>query len=184
MWPRVRKWASVPRMRSGLSGLIAAAVALLLSSSALAAATPKSHSSFFYVEVGTFSITLDIKSSKKILAGPAYSLTAQYPTSAVLVVCPQAVANGPFTELHLGFPGAALKLVKGRYAFTRSYTEKNGKLAVVGTSATKSEPSASIKVTGTVMSSKLITGTVSVNAPGCSLKSSKYKAKLFRAIPV
>ena len=69
----------------------------------------------------------------------------------------------------------------GRYGFSRSYTEKNvSKLVPGGTTTIKS---VKIKLTATVATAKLITGTVSVKAAGCSLKSSTFRAKFTQTLP-
>jgi hypothetical protein len=98
-----------------------------------------------------------------------------FPTSGVLLVCPSSTPGGPVSELHIGFPGATLTLRKHHYSFRVSYTERSARLAVVGASH-GTLLRATVKMTGTVRTAKLITGTVSVKASGCNLSTSSYRA--------
>ena len=132
----------------------------------MAAVRPSAHSEFFYVSHGHFSITLFTASATTIAP------------SNILIVCPKD-ANGSISELHLGLPGAKLKLAGGRYRFARAYTWKHpSHVIIIGTGAgtTTTLPSARVRVSGTVTRAGLINGTVSVTAPGCSLPSSAYHA--------
>ena len=98
--------------------------------------------------------------------------------SDVLIVCPTG-ANRSIAELHLGFPGAKLKLTKGRYRFARSYIWKHAEHNIIsgaGSGTTTYVASAKVKVTGTVTSATRISGTVSVSATACNLPSSPYGA--------
>jgi hypothetical protein len=151
--------------------LVVSALALTFCAVAMAAALPKAHTRYFYLKFGTFSITLTTKSAKQIAAGKAHA-----GVSEVLVVCP-ATSTGGINEVQMGFPGAKLKLSKGHYGFSITYTEKHADVVTITPvfGHITHEP-ATATVTGTVESSKLIAGTVSVTAAGCSLPKSKYKA--------
>jgi hypothetical protein len=94
------------------------------------------------------------------------------------VLCPGT--GGSATELQTGFPGMKLQLRNHHCSFRVSYTETRADLVTFGTSITIAHESARATVTGTVANAKLIAGTVSVAATGCSLKTVTYKAKLFK----
>lgn len=143
-----------------------------------ATATPKRNASYLGLEFGHFSIALDTQ-GKRISAGPAGPLTGQLPRSGALVVCPASVPGEAVRELHVGFPGAALKVTRGRYRFKRSYTENKAHLVVVVGQVTTTVSGVHVSITGTVVSSKLITGTISLTASGCNLSARKYSAKLY-----
>jgi hypothetical protein len=147
------------------------ALALTFCAVAIAAALPKAHTGYFYLKSGKFSVTLTTKSAKQIVAGKA-----RVGPSAVLVVCPRT-STGGINEVQMGFPGVKLKLSKGHYGFSITYTEKHADVVMITPvfGRITHEP-ATATVTGTVESSKLIAGTVSVTAAGCSLPKSKYKA--------
>ncbi len=167
-------------MRFGLNLLVATVVILLTTTTAgLAAVAPRAHSAFIYVQVGSFSVTLDTKTATKVIAGVANPAGAQHPRSGVLVVCPATVPNGPLSLLHIGFPGVGLTPVNGHYKFRRLYIERHARLVTLGTGAISSAGAVVVRITGTARSAKLITGTISVNAAGCALPSSTYKAKFF-----
>ena len=141
----------------------------------MAAVKPRPHSVYFYVSHGHFSITLGTTTATQIGAG---SPNATSVVSDVLIVCPTG-ATSSIAELHLGFPGAKLKLTKGRYRFARSYVWKHAEHNIIsgaGAGTTTYLPSVNVKVTGTVASATLITGTVTVNATGCNMPSSSYSA--------
>jgi hypothetical protein len=151
--------------------LVVSALALTFCAVAMAAALPKAHTRYFYLKFGTFSITLTTKSAKQIAAGKAHA-----GVSEVLVVCPPTSTRG-INEVQMGFPGLKLKLSKGHYGFSITYTEKRADVVTITPvfGHITHEP-ATATVTGTVARSKLITGTVSVTAAGCGLPKSKYKA--------
>jgi hypothetical protein len=151
--------------------LVVSALALTFCAVAMAAALPKAHTRYFYLKFGTFSISLTTKSAKQIAAGKAHA-----GVSEVLVVCPPTSTRG-INEVQMGFPGLKLKLSKGHYGFSITYTEKRADVVTITPvfGHITHEP-ATATVTGTVESSKLIAGTVSVTAAGCSLPKSKFKA--------
>jgi hypothetical protein len=95
------------------------------------------------------------------------------------VVCPASVPGEAVRELHVGFPGAALKVTRGHYRFRRTYTENNAHLVVVVGQVTTTVSGVHVSITGTVLSPKLITGTISLTAPGCNLSARQYRAKIF-----
>jgi hypothetical protein len=165
-------------MRGRRCALIASALALAFCAAAVAATLPKAHKDYMYVRHGklAFAINLGTKSAKQLLASKPRP--TKFPSSSLLVVC-QMMSGGP-TELQMGFPGATLKLRNRRYRFRVSYTEKRADLVTFGTPMTITHESAHATVTGTVEKAKLIAGTVSVTANGCNLKTSKYKAILFK----
>lgn len=157
--------------------LIASALALTFCGVAVAAALPKAHTDYMYVKHGklAFAVNLATRSAKQLMASKPRSTT--FPSSSLLVLC-QGTSGSP-TELQMGFPGAALKL-RNHYGFRVSYTENHADLVTFGKSITITHESAHATVTGTVEKAKLIAGTVSVTANGCNLKTSKYKATLFK----
>ena len=145
-------------------------MALTFCAVAFAAALPKAHTRYFYVKAHKFSITLTTKSAKQIVAAKPQG------ASGILLVCPPT-STGGVNEVQMGFPGVKLKLSKGHYGFSITYTEKHADVVTITPvfGHITHEP-ATATVTGTVKSSKLIVGTVSVTAAGCSLPKSKYKA--------
>jgi hypothetical protein len=145
-------------------------MALTFCAVAMAAALPKAHTRYFYLKSEKFSITLTTKSAKQIAAGKPQG------ASGVLVVCPPT-STGSSNELQMGFPGVRLKLRKRQYGFSITYTEKHADVVTIKPvfGHITHEP-ATATVTGTVESSKLIAGTVSVTAAGCSLPKARYKA--------
>jgi len=147
------------------------ALALTFCAVAIAAALPKAHTQYFYIKHGAFSITLtSSSSSKQIIAGKPMG------ASAVLVVCPKT-STGAVNELQLGFSGAKLKQSHGHYGFGVTYTEHSADMVTITpVFGHITHVRASASVTGTVKNSKLIQGTVSVTATGCSLPKSTYKA--------
>ncbi len=124
---------------------------------------------------GSFSIALDTKTARQITAGKPGGRLRPHQVSGVLVLCPAIKPGSPVRELQVGFSGAKLKDKHLRFAV--SYPQKHARLAVLNTGAT-TLVSAKLTVTGTVATAKLITGTVSVNAGGCSLRASNYQAAL------
>jgi hypothetical protein len=168
-------------MRARYAALVTALVLVATSAAAMAAVTPRHPASFFYVKVGTVSITLDTNAAKQIAAGKP-NPAAKLPVSGIIVVCSARGPGGSFVELHIAFPGAKLKPAKGHYGFTSLYTDSHARRAVVG-AHNFTLLRAKVKVNGTVSSAKLITGTISVSANGCDLKPTNYKAKFFRALP-
>jgi hypothetical protein len=170
-------------MRFRVTALLAVTTALGASAVALAAVAPKAHTAFLYVEFGHFSIALDTKASKQVTAGAANPTGGQHPVSGILVVCPSTIPGAPVRELHLGFPGATLRPVKGHYTFSRSYTQRNAPLVTPVGGHTTVLAAVKVKVTGTATSARLITGTVSVTVPECSLKTSRYRAKFLSTLP-
>jgi hypothetical protein len=166
-------------MRRRPSVLIASLLVLATGSTALAAVVPKPNTDYFFLASGSFSITLNTKGRKQLTAGTALPVGATRPSTGVLLVCPTSVAGGPVVELHLGFPGARLMLKRGRYGFARSYTENHAKLVALPAGAPSTLKGVRVRVSGTVTSAKLITGSVSVQAPGCSLRASRFRATPF-----
>jgi hypothetical protein len=160
--------------------LIASALALTFCGVAMATATalPRSHTDYLYVKHGklAFSVNLATRSAKQLMASKPRPTT--FPSSSLLVLC-QGMSGSP-TELQMGFPGAALKLRNHQYGFRVSYTENHADLVTFGKSITIAHESAHATVTGTVEKAKLITGTVSVTADRCNLKTSKYRATAFK----
>lgn len=150
----------------------------------MAVVRPPRHAEFFYVATGHFGITLDTNAARQIAAG-RLDLPRQFAVSGVIVVCPTSV-NTSVSELLLGFPGAKLKLMRGHYRFTRFYAWKHARLNIISGARSGTHTflkSATVKVTGTVASAKLITGTVSVKANGCNLPSSHYQATFRKTVP-
>ena len=165
-------------MRARRCALIAAALALTLCAVAVAAALPKAHRDYMYVKHGklAFAVNLATRSAKQLMASMPRSKT--FPSSSLLVLC-QGTSGSP-TELQMGFPGAALRLRNRHYGFRVSYTENRADLGTFGTSITVAHDSAHATVTGIVKNARLIAGTISVTANACNLKTSKYKATLFK----
>ena len=170
-----------------LAGCVLARAALVGATAVAAGAAvvlPASHSLYLGVAKGHFEIQLKTGAATQISAGVP-KLKGGALVSSILVVCPVG-AGGLVTELHVGFPGARLAVTKHRLGFARSYTFRHAALVAItskGFGKTTIIPSVRASVTGVVTSSKLITGTVSVSAPDCSLRRSTYKAPFFRSVP-
>ena len=165
-------------MRRALTAMLCVVVTASVCAVAAATVAPKRHASYLGLEFGHFSVVLDTQ-GKRISAGLAGPLNGQLPTSGALVVCPASAPGEAVRELHVGFPGAALKVTRGRYRFKRSYTENKAHLVVVVGQVTTTVSGVRVSITGTVASPKLITGTISLTASGCSLSARKFSAKLF-----
>jgi len=148
---------------------------------AASAARPTAHSSYGFRKAGRFSVTLNTIAATQISSSPANVLGSQFPITGIGVTCPGKKVSGRSPFLDLGFPGATLKLKHGHYGFSRAYTERGVSKLVPG--ATTTLKSVKIKLSATVATSKLITGTVSVKAAGCSLKSSTFRAKFTQTLP-
>jgi hypothetical protein len=157
-------------------------LAVCASAAAAPAIAPKPHATYIGLEFGHFSITLDT-SGKRILAGPAGPLLAAHAVSGALEVCPASAPGEPVRELHVGFPGTALKKSGRRYTFKRSYTENHAHLVVVVGQATTTVSGVRVSITGVVTSAKLITGAIAIAEPGCNLTARKYRAKYFGTLP-
>jgi hypothetical protein len=152
------------------------------SAAAAPAIAPKPHATYIDLEFGHFSVTLDTK-GKRILAGPAGPLLGAHAVSGALEVCPASAPGEPVRELHVGFPGATLAKSGRHYTFKRSYTENHAHVVVIPGQATTTVSGVRVSITGVVTSAKLITGTIAITAPGCSLTARKYRAKYFGALP-
>ena len=158
-------------MSARRTAFVVSALALTFCAAVMAAALPKAHTRYFYLEFGKFSIALTTKSTKQIAAGKAHS-----GGSEVLVVCPPT-STGGINEVQMGFPGVKLKLKKHHYGFSITYTQKHADVVTITpVFGHITHEHATATVTGTVESPKLIAGTVSVAAGGCSLPKSRYKS--------
>lgn len=157
-------------------------LAVCASAGAAPAIAPKPHATYIGLEFGHFSITLDT-SGRRILAGPAGPLLSAHAVSGALAVCPASAPGEPVRELHVGFPGAALRKSGARYTFKSSYTDNHAHLVVVSGQATTTLSGIRVSITGTVVSTQAITGTIAITAPGCNLTSRKYRAKFFTLLP-
>ena len=148
---------------------------------AASAAKPTAHSSYGFLKAGHFSVTLNTVTATQIASSPPNVLGSQFPITGIGITCPGKKVAGRSPFLDLGFPGATLKLRHGHYGFTRAYTEKAVSKLLPG--ATTTIKSVKIKLTATVATTKLITGTVSVRAAGCSLKTSSFRARFTQTLP-
>ena len=129
---------------------------------------------------GHFGISLGTSASgRRMVAGAPGTGVHTHPVPSILVLCPATVAGAGPVELQIGFPGAALKVVRHRPRFSRSYTATTATLVNFGTHVNTPVTGVVVKVTGAVTWAKRITGTVSVTTPGCPLSSSAYDAKLW-----
>jgi hypothetical protein len=165
-------------MRVPRCALIASALALTFCAVAVAAVLPKAHTAYMYVKHGKLAFAVNLATRSANQLGASKPRSTVFPSSSLLVLC-QGTSGAP-TELQMGFPGATLTLRNRRYGFHVSYTENRADLVTFGKSITIAHESAHATVTGTVEKTKLIAGTVSVTANGCNLKTSKYKATLFK----
>jgi hypothetical protein len=165
-------------MRVRRCALLACALALTFCAVAVAAALPKAHTDYTYVKHGklAFAVNLATRSAQQFLASRPRSPV--FPSSSLLVLC--SGTSGSPTELQMGFPGATFKLRNHHYGFRVSYTENHADLVTFGKSITIAHESAHATVTGTVEKAQLISGTVSVTAKGCPLRTSRYKAIPFK----
>ncbi|HVC07466.1 MAG TPA: hypothetical protein VND98_07785 [Solirubrobacterales bacterium] len=161
-------------------------IAVLLVGLALAAPLPKGASAFSTAATkhrSALGLTLVTSlSGDSIEAGEA-ALGSQYALSGGSVLCPRAKKNHGFHETPFavfGFPGAKLKLIGGKYGFsktTRSVT------SALGSSAKPFK--LTVRVAGAIASPTSIEGTVNVKGGPCSSKKPlKFSAKLDKKIPV
>ena len=166
-------------MRAARSALLACALAITCSALAMAAALPKTHTDYIYVHHAQplFSVNLATSSATRLVASHPRPKT--FPSSSLLVLCPGSTSSHA-TELQMGFAGARLTRRNGHYRFRVSYTESHADLVAFPKDVVTGHESAHVTITGTVESAKLITGTVSVTAKGCSLKTSRYRATRFK----
>lgn len=131
------------------------------------------------------SLTLITSASdpKAIEPGEAV-LASQYAQSGGAVLCKKAKKSPGFHETPFavfGFPGAELKLVNGKYSFSKTY--KTSDASVLGSSAKPFK--LKVKIVGTVVSPTSIAGTVKPTGGPCtSKKPLKFTAKLDSKIPV
>jgi hypothetical protein len=174
------------RFFSGLV-LVVAAGALLLAAAALAGpALPKTGSAYSTggIKHGV-SVTLVTSATdpKAIEAGEA-ATASQYALSGGAVLCPKSKKNPGFHETPFavfGFPGATLKLSHGAYGFSKTVVQPD--TSTLGGTAKPFK--LKVKITGSVLSSTKIVGTVkSTGGPCTTKKALKYTAKLDTKLPV
>jgi hypothetical protein len=161
-------------------------VGMLLVGVALAASLPKGATAYTTGATkhrSALDLTLVTSVSGKSIEAGGAALGSQYALSGGSVLCPKAKKNHGFHETPFaifGFPGAKLKLIHGRYGFSK--TTKSVTYAL-GSSA----KSFKLKVTiaGAVASPASIEGTVKVNGGPCTSKRPlKFDVKPDRKIAV
>jgi hypothetical protein len=180
----------VASARAGRASIaFAVPLALLLATALVAAAassapklTPRSDYSGGSIAKGKINIDLVSRSATQIVASPAGGVPvgSNFALSLMFLHCTKLkLADGEPSAL--GIPVPALKLRKrhGRYGFSASYTRKG--LSALGVAKTIT---AKVKLSGTVVSPTLISGTVRVKGGACGVGSERYAAKLNKSIPV
>lgn len=175
--PRPAFHARLRLLAAMLSALLVLATASAAVAVAVAGVSAKPHSSFVATVFGSFSLALDTRAANQIVAGPPTTRETEPRISGIVIVCPKVTPSEYVSELHVGFPGVRLRLLRGHGYFARTYTENVTKLLNFGTGAIDTVLGVRVSVTGTVANAKLIKGTLSVQAPRCGLKRSKYSAE-------
>jgi len=120
------------------------------------------------------SLTLIVSRSnaRRLVSGPlAPPLGSQYALSAGALPCPRAPRNSglarnetPFALF--GFPGATLRLRDGHYTFSVKRTRTGQE--ILGSTAKPFK--LTVRLTGTVLSSRTITGTISATGGPCTTR--------------
>lgn len=151
-------------------------LAALAPAQALAAAplpaTGKQYSTKGYRQRVSVSLVTSAASPKQILPGPA-PLGSQFAVGGIFLQCPgvpKSATSTPFTGI--AFPALKLRLSHGRYSFSKRITVSQFILA----SAQTKPVTLKVLFTGTVVTKRLITGTVKVTGKQCATTSS-YAAR-------
>lgn len=140
------------------------ASAALLAPSGLAAhknyeSTPGSNG---YVSFDTLSATTIAAGTSSV--GPVTATGSSYANSNIEVPCPKVPKNGPFdTGISVGLPAITLTPTAGRYGFSKTFT-----VADLNTGGTPEYLSATVTITGTVVSASSVSGTLKVEAAACT----------------
>jgi hypothetical protein len=171
------------------STVLAAGACLLLLCAAASAAGPAlpKPASAYSTEGNVHGVSLTLvtsASSGKTIEPGAAAAGSQFALSGGAVNCTKAKKGPGFHGVPFavfGFPKTALKLSKGKYGFSKTVTQKN----TVPLGSTNAPFTLRLKITGTVTSQALITGTISAKGGPCTTKKPvKYKAKLDPQLPV
>lgn len=171
------------------STVLAAGACLLLLCAAASAAGPAlpKPASAYSTEGNVHGVSLTLvtsASSGKTIEPGAAAAGSQFALSGGAVNCTKAKKGPGFHGVPFavfGFPKTTLKLSKGKYGFSKTVTQKN----TVPLGSTNAPFTLRLKITGTVTSQALITGTISAKGGPCTTKKPvKYKAKLDPQLPV
>jgi len=174
----------VGSMRSPVIAILTVVVVVAGGAGAGASASPTRQAWYTATSKGHFGIVLGTSASgRRMVAGAPGTGGHTHPVPGIIVLCPTPAGGSGPIELQIGFPGAALKPIRHRYRFSRSYTAAKATLINFGTHISTPVTGVAVKVAGVVTWSRRITGTVSVTTPGCPLTSSTYNAKLWRPQP-
>jgi hypothetical protein len=123
--------------------------------------------------------------AKRLVAGPLTPpLGSQYAVAAGALPCPKAPRNpglvkGETPFALFGFPGATLRLKHGHYGFSVKRTHSTQQLLGSPAKAFK----LTVKLTGTVLNSKTIEGTISaIGGPCTTRKPLRWRVTLNRKL--
>ncbi len=161
-------------------------LAVLLVGVALAAPLPQGAKAFSTGATkhrSALSLTLVTSASGKSIEAGEAALGSQYALSGGSVLCPKAKKNHGFHETPFaifGFPGAKLKLIHGKYGFS-----KTTKSVTYALGSPVKPFKLKVSIAGAVASPTSIVGTVKAKGGPCtSKKPLKFNAKLDNKIPV
>ena len=160
----------MPRTPQVLS-VAGAIVCLALAASAYAASPAQLHAHSVYGGLTANKhafVDLRTASATAIAASPANTAPELRHSNINLTCSNKAQVNS-------GMPATKLALAHGSYSFASSFTRTGVKETEPGSGSVTLK----IKLTGKVVNSKTISGTVEVNSSGgCSIPSQSYTAKL------
>jgi hypothetical protein len=103
---------------------------------------------------------------------------SQYVEGSVLTNCP-GVSSKALTSP--GYPRIVLKLVRGVFSFSLSYSVANVEASYPG-QAFKTLPSVHVRLTGKVESASVIVGTVQLSGAPCTTPTYRYTARIDTAL--
>lgn len=176
----IRLW----KLSASVVGLVS--VLVCVPASAAAPALPKAASAYSTEgEAHGVSITFvtAASSGKKIEKGEA-ALGSQFALSGGAIQCPKAKKNPGFHEIPFapfGLPAITLKISSGKYGFSKTIKQKE----TFAAGSTAKPFTMKFKVTGAVVSTGLITGTIKASGGPCTMKKpASYRAKLDPKLPV
>jgi hypothetical protein len=170
-------------------GATALAATAVLAGAAVALAAPSlpTPEKAFQTPVGVhrpLTLTLVSGATGKTIEAGAAALGSEFALSGGVIRCPKAKRAAGFHETPFaafGFPHTPLKLSHGSYGFSTHVTQRGESL--VGSTA--SSFTLKLKITGTVVNSTTIEGTIGAKGGRCTIgKPLSYTAKLNPQDPV
>lgn len=158
-------------------GAVSLLAAPLSSWMAASAGTPPSLTAknYYYANTSTYHVGFVTHSPTVIDGAPKNVAGSQYLLSSVRANCP---AISPTAVTDPGLPRISLRLVGGAYAFTTSYRVVNLSVGSPG-GASKTLPSLTVHLTGTVRSATVISGTLQFVGAPCTTPVIHYTATLY-----